>query len=655
MTMSMLLYNPDRKNRQQLIDEFVVRTRIFNELFADLLDSKMTYPEQHYLLVGQRGSGKTTLLTRLRYAIEDEPGLKRWLIPVAFSEEQYNISELANLWESIAAYLEDYHGFEGLTEAIEAHSSKTDFESIAFDLLIKVLERKGKKLVLFIDNIGDMLARFDELEVRRLREILQTKPHIRLIAGSSVLIESTLDYHQPLFEFFKVIQLKGLTNEETITLLRKMAAVHHQTEKIERIIQETPARIEILRRLSGGIPRTIALLFEVFMDNEHGSALTDLEQVLDAVTPLYKHRMDDLPAQQQKIVHAVAIHWDPISVKDLKERVRLESKVISAQLRQLEKNQVIEKIPTDTKNHLYQIRERFFNIWYLMRYGRKQDRRRVIWLVKFLEMWCDPKELEERIRNYADGAKTGKMDQKALELYGEVYSMIKEISAETKMILRESTPEYIARQVILSDEEFDKEIARLSNNKDWEKFLKTVINKVKLDVAQKEQVFQLLSDPDAQVKVPVLMKKLRDDMYGLNGGAFPYMYAGFAFHFLQPRRFVSLSSGTEEGNQEYIKYFVELYLGMVEDGYEDIYELNHALIPFIVSLLMAKRYHVAISILQKNFAIGLEDKYQIPYLLAQYFAAGEREEVLSTAAPEKRELVLNLIPIITQFHKESRH
>src|SRR5256885_13184555 len=99
--MSNFLYNPDRKGKQQLIAEFVVRTQILDEIMQDLESSDMQTPEQHYLLVGQRGTGKTTLLHRIKYAVEDSAKLKGWLIPVIFSEEQYNISELANLWENI--------------------------------------------------------------------------------------------------------------------------------------------------------------------------------------------------------------------------------------------------------------------------------------------------------------------------------------------------------------------------------------------------------------------------------------------------------------------------------------------------------------------------------------------------------------------------
>ena len=45
---------------------------------------------------------------------------------------------------------------------------------------------------------------------------------------------------------------------------------------------------------------------------------------------------------------------------------------------------MVEKVETKTKNHLYRLEERFFNIWYLMRFGRKTHQR-VLWLVRFFE------------------------------------------------------------------------------------------------------------------------------------------------------------------------------------------------------------------------------------------------------------------------------
>ena len=489
--MSTLLYNPDRKNKQQFIEEFVVRTKIFDEIFKDLKETDVKYPGQNYLLIGQRGLGKTTLLTRLKYAVEDDADLQKWLIPVSFSEEQYSIGELANVWEYVAQYLEDYHGFKGLYDEMELHVSKSNFEQLAFDILIRHLDKHNKKVVLLIDNIGTLLSKFEELEVRRLREILQTRSHIRLIAGSTTSLESIADYHQPLYEFFKVIQLKGLTNEESKVLLKKLAEVYNESEKIERIIAERPGRVETIRTLSGGVPRTIAMLFQVFIDNEHGSSISDLEKILDLVTPLYKHRMDDLPTQQQKIVHAVALNWDAVTVKELAERLRLDSKLISAQLRQLEKNQVIEKRTTKTKNHLYLLSERFFNIWYLMRYGRKENRQRVIWLVRFLEVWCDEKEIEKRINNYITKYRAGLLDEKTSQIFGEVYSYFERINSNTKFLLKEATPKYISKQISISEVDIENLINLAIEAKDWERLIKIGLNN-KLNTIQKQNVFSLL-------------------------------------------------------------------------------------------------------------------------------------------------------------------
>jgi len=430
--MTNFLYNPDRKSKDSLIAEFVVRTKLLEDIMQDIESSDMDTPEQHYLLVGQRGTGKTTLLHRIRYAIEDNKELNKWLIPVIFSEEQYNISELANLWETVAHTLEDYHGFAGISAEMEMHITKDNFEEHCYDILEKHLQQNHKKLVLLIDNVGDILKKLEDKEVRRLREILQTKSYIRLIAGSPFYLDSILDYKQPFFEFFKVIRLEGLDKEETLELLKKLGEIYNEKEKIERIIKETPGRVETLRILTGGVPRTLALMFKIFTDHEHESSVKDLERILDLVTPLYKHRMDDLPKQQQKIVDAVAKKWEAISVKELKEKVRLESKVISAQLRQLEKNQIIEKRVTDTKNHNYLIKERFFNIWYLMRYGRKDTAESVKWLVSFMENWYDKSEMEKKVESYVEAIMENKLNSDSVEFYGNVYKAFNNLSDKAK-------------------------------------------------------------------------------------------------------------------------------------------------------------------------------------------------------------------------------
>ena len=212
-----------------------------------------------------------------------------------------------------------------------------------------------------------------------------------------------LDYSQPFYEFFKIIKLKGFTLEESKTFLLALAN-KNEKKKIQNIIKNDSQRIEIIRRLTGGVPRTLVMLFDIFLD-EKGDSFEDLLKILDEVTPLYKHRMDDLPAQLQDIVHTIAINWDGIFTKEIALKTRMQSKAISAQLKKYE----IVEARTVGKNKIYKIKERFFNIWYLMRFGRKKDRQRVEWLIAFLTSWCTKEELENKAEGLITKLKDGQV------------------------------------------------------------------------------------------------------------------------------------------------------------------------------------------------------------------------------------------------------
>ncbi|MCB9231430.1 MAG: hypothetical protein H6581_07200 [Bacteroidia bacterium] len=354
------------------------------------------------------------MLLKLAYSIQDDPELNQVLLPVIFNEEEYSISKLYKMWEKVAEILSDKEpGFSNLHDEMDDLYDKLKdeelYEKAAFELLIQRARKEDKKLILFIDNFGDIFSKFDKHENQRLREVLTTCADLRLIAASSVVMEAFFDYKEPLFEFFKREKLQGLSRKEADALLLKLGEDYKQ-EQIKTILEEQPGRVEALRRITGGVIRTMVLMFEIFVDYEKGEAFEDLEKILDRVTPLYKHRMDDLPAQQQTIVNVIALQWDAISTKEIAEKTRLASKVVSAQLSQLVDNDIVEKVPTNTKNHLYRIKERFFNIWYLMRQGRRNDKQRVVWLTRFFEDWCDEIGIVDRARKHVEALKGGLYD-----------------------------------------------------------------------------------------------------------------------------------------------------------------------------------------------------------------------------------------------------
>ncbi len=481
------IYNPSQLTKEELIDRFVVRQQLFEKLYRHISEAKMEVPEEHLLIVGQRGMGKTTLLLRLAYEVEDDEKLNNWLIPITFNEEQYNIRKLYNLWEETARNLADKDaGFMGLFDEMDAlytnSAEEERYEKLIFDLMIEKLRSQKKKIVLFIDNFNVLLKKIDKQESQRLRKILSTCPDIRIVAASPIVISEIYDYKHPLMEQLKTFYLKGLDEESTFRLLRKLGESYKQ-EEVEDLLENYQGRVETLRRITGGIIRTNVLLFEIFVDERKGNVFQDLERLLDRVTPLYKDRTDDLPKNQQVIIDAIALHWDAASTKDIRERTRLESKVISAQLGQLAKNDWIEVIPTSTKNHLYRLKERFYNIWYLMRNGRKQDSQRVVWLVKFLDDWLGPNGLKSRLEKLKDCFSSGEYDEKGAFYMTEALIRTSHITLNQEQellnaakVFLEGKNSALAGRLSKSDFELSEEIGRYIANNNYKMALQLLQN-----------------------------------------------------------------------------------------------------------------------------------------------------------------------------------
>lgn len=474
------IYNPANQSYEELLENFVIRKKEFKKILREFEDVDFKSSSQHFLVEGQRGTGKTSLLLRLRYEIDNNPEYSK-LLAVQFAEEQYNIFDLCRLWESTAESLEEvegFEGFEGLSDELDLMSEEDGYAIECFTIVEKYLKKNEKRLVLLLDNFGDILDKLSDIEQKRLRDIFHTSNYIQLIASSSRALEHTYKHDKPFYEFFKIIKLDGLNKEDTNLLLRQLAK--SVDKDIEHIIKTQASRIETIRRLTGGIPRTIVLLFEIFVDDS-ANVFEDLEMILDRVTPLYKHRMDDLSTQQQAIMDTLALSWDGITSKEIVSGLSkrgFDTKKVSSQLNILVKNNLVLSRNVDKKNKLYMVKERFFNIWYLMRYGRKKNKSQVLWLVRFLEEWCSKDELEDKAKNHIECAKKGTLHSKGGVFMAEALSALlkdsklqHELLKETKNSLRQNVKD-IDKKLSESDLELKDKFLNSSDNKEYEKSLK---------------------------------------------------------------------------------------------------------------------------------------------------------------------------------------
>ncbi len=394
------IYNPHLLGREELIGLFAARHRLLELLLKDLSRCRPGEPSQHHLLVAQPGMGKTMLLRRLSIAVEDDPELAALCFPLAFPEEQYNVGWLSDFWRNCIDALLD--GLERLGANDESERLAAQVKGLpvldeerrareTLALLVDTATRLGKRLVLLVDNFDLILERISE-QAWTLREVLSEESAILLIGASARALESSYKYDQPFYDFFQIHELGGLSMEGTAELLRRYAERWRNAE-VNRVLSEEPARIRTLQTLTAGNPRTLALLYNILGRGLQGNVRTDLEILLDGCTPLYKARLEALAPQRQRVVHALAVHWHPATAAHVADALRLEVNVVSSQLTRLVRQGVVEAVPFDPRSKTgFQLAERFFNIWYLMRASRRA-RRRLIWFVEFLRMFYSQEQL----------------------------------------------------------------------------------------------------------------------------------------------------------------------------------------------------------------------------------------------------------------------
>jgi tetratricopeptide (TPR) repeat protein len=469
------LYNPQRLNDETIEQIFVVRTGIFNQLIDKLQKEKPKGIPQHYLIIGQRGMGKTTLLKRIEVELRKKEFSERF-IPLLLPEEQYNLKNLAEFWLNSLDALADTLEFEKHTTEVQQVDAKvkelqqiedkTDLAKEAYQFLKSFCLTFNRRPVLLIDNMSLIFDRMGKDEQHTLRAWLMQNGAPILLGASATTIEDTFNYGAPFYDAFQIHHLKKLSFEELVEIITNLAKLT-QEETILPELQGRIARLKTLHQLTGGNPRTATMLFRVVIKGFSKEINDDLEALLDEITPLYKARFEELPTQLQVIVDAIALNWDPILIEQLRKETRYENNQLSPQLKRLTEAGWIEKIVThEGKGFAYQISERFFNIWFLMRRSSRRQKRELYCLSKFLESFYG-EEIDNVVQN--------QLQSKACSVNHITYNLaLAEIVKDDSLKLQLNLKSYNDLQALLVNEpeigkKFDIEAIR--GKSDWESIM----------------------------------------------------------------------------------------------------------------------------------------------------------------------------------------
>jgi len=403
-------YRPALIPPEDLKETLVGRKGILERLLKTLKETPKSEGLQHFLLIGPRGAGKTHLLLLIYHIVKGNiswagiSNLNCYWVPVLFGEEEYRITTLA---EMLLVGLEKICDETGWADALEIKAQlskipilgKEECERI-LDFLKQKRGEENKRFLLLLDNIQDILPHFTEEDQGRLREVLMSQDILMLIGTAPTIFNAVAQYEKPFYNFFEILWLQEISEEEVEELIKCRLKMDGRGEYLKQF-EQVRYRIKAIFHLTGGNPRLVLSLYEIFTEDRMLEVEKSLLNLLDGLTPYFQDRMKDVTVQQRKILDAIALSEGPPTPMEISRMARLPINITISQLTRLKRGGYVRLIREKGKKRvLYDLSDRLFRLWRQM--SVEAGRRRLTIIVKFLEVWFSPEEIVNRIEKMID-------------------------------------------------------------------------------------------------------------------------------------------------------------------------------------------------------------------------------------------------------------
>ncbi|MFB9110600.1 tetratricopeptide repeat protein [Flavobacterium gyeonganense] len=420
------LYQSANSDSDSVKRNFIIRVNEFETIINSLKNKGNNDPLQHELILGRRGSGKSTLLKRIQIEIDEKSQFSTKYIAVNLAEEQAGIYRLFDLWEQVIEELICKLNLELKLKDFKEFKLEQEFTRYLYQVIHEICSNENKKIVLLLDNFDRIVENFTD-DGNLLRETLINYNDIQIIAGSTRMDEHFWQYDKPFYEFFRRHRLEALSSEEINTLINHWS-LSLEIPELKDYVEHNRGKIENIRILTDGLPRTLQFFIQILLQNSQLYGYEYLRKVMDNTTPLYQERLNYLTPQLRKIISEMAFIWEACTTKQLVEKCRMESKLISANLKTLIDKGIVEKIETSKRNHLYRISERFFNMWLIITQGNPEQKRKAKWLSIFLENWYDVNDFKKLADEHIHNLKVNKLGYNQALVVSKALSQCKYIS-----------------------------------------------------------------------------------------------------------------------------------------------------------------------------------------------------------------------------------
>ena len=485
MPKRVIKFNPAFLTDQELIESFIVRHTDL-ELILQTVRENVTQSNQHILVAGPRGIGKTTLVLRAVSEIRRDRMLNMKWYPLVFGEESYEVNTPGEFWlEAIFHLAEQTNSKQWHITYEELGAEKEDdrLRERALAHLMDFADSLKSRILVVVENfnmiIGDQLR---EEDAWALRHTLQNEPRVMLLASATSWSEEIDNAGKPMFEVFKIHALKALNEKECHAVWTSQTGNDLPPEKIR------PIQI-----LTGGNPRLLTIISTFAAYLSLRQLMDNLMQLVDDHTEYFRSRLDALPTVERKVYLALAEIWDPATASEVAKSARLNINKTSSLLNRLISRGAVVVVDKKGRTKWYQIAERMYNIYYLMR-RRGAPSRRVRSVVNFMVSFYEPRELVDVIQCIAQEA--CELEDTEKEAHYLVYQgIIDKISDNNAKhaIVSNTPPDFLESKSIPST-------------------LRQIIMPVEDDEAKRTSVEIEQSAPEASITHPMKMIQTPDEI-----------------------------------------------------------------------------------------------------------------------------------------------
>ncbi len=388
-------YNPAFLSDEELIDAFVVRQTEL-DLLLQVLRENTAESNQHVLLIGPRGIGKTMLVLRVAAETRRADDLRERWYPLVFAEESYQACTAGEFWLEALFHLAEQTKdarWRRAYEELRGEEDEARLRERALAQLMDFADAQGKRILLIVENLNMLLGdQLSDDDAWALRHTLLHEPRVMLLATAASRFAEIENAGMAMFDLFRVHELHPLEEDDCARIWASIA---------EKGVPD--GRIRPIQILTGGNPRLLAIISYFGADMSFRELMTDLVHLVDEHTEYFKSHLDGLPAVERKVYVALVELWDPATAREVADSARLDVSKTSTLLSRLAGRGAVLAVEEGPRKKRYQVAERMYNIYYLMR-RRGSPAARVKAVVHFMVSLYGPGELVGLARGIAEEA-----------------------------------------------------------------------------------------------------------------------------------------------------------------------------------------------------------------------------------------------------------